>query len=258
MLGKTIYDKNSMQKKAHIDQKILQKMKSSCQSYKLHTTKHEVVAIAWICKKMLSSQSRLGTKNSSTRKDTKTIHRIRHSVSWVYEQLGRGYFTRAYRMSYEAFEALYRIILPGLKEFAEKHRISMSFEEKDSTYRPPNGPILPRVRLACAIRYFAGGSAYDIALTYGISCSVVHESVSIVADVINHHSPDLAIKFPENHDNQQRIATGFLTKSYAGFSTVVGALDGLLIWIHKPSDDQCKETKVGAKKYMCGRKKNSD
>jgi hypothetical protein len=33
----------------------------------------------------------------------------------------------------------------------------------------PNGPIDPDVRLACAIRWFAGGSFYDIMTTYGVS-----------------------------------------------------------------------------------------
>lgn len=205
-----------------------------------------------------SSRTRLGTctRISLTRKGTKTIRRIRRSVSWVYEQLGHGYWTRAYRMSYEAFESLYRLLLPGLREMAVKNSISMSFEEENYAYKPPNGPILPTVRLACAIRYFAGGSAYDIALTYGISCSAVHDSVSIVVDAINHYSPALlAIKFPENHDDQRQLAEGFSKKSEAGFSSVVGALDGLLIWIHKPSENQCQATKVGAKKYMCGRKK---
>jgi hypothetical protein len=31
-----------------------------------------------------------------------------------------------------------------------------------------NGRILPEVRLACTLRWFAGGSLYDIMSTYGI------------------------------------------------------------------------------------------
>jgi hypothetical protein len=42
--------------------------------------------------------------------------------------------------------------------------------QKGTTRYVPNGPISPdhHVRLACAIRWFAGGSPYDIMTTYGI------------------------------------------------------------------------------------------
>ena len=36
-------------------------------------------------------------------------------------------------------------------------------------YIPANDRILPDVRLACAIRWVAGGSVYDIMTTYGVS-----------------------------------------------------------------------------------------
>jgi hypothetical protein len=42
---------------------------------------------------------------------------------------------------------------------------------------PPNGKIHTSVRLACALRYSAGGSPYDIMSTYGISNTEQFDSV---------------------------------------------------------------------------------
>ena len=39
----------------------------------------------------------------------------------------------------------------------------------DTIRHVPNGRILPDVRLACAIRWFLGGSPYDMMTTFGIS-----------------------------------------------------------------------------------------
>lgn len=68
----------------------------------------------------------------------------------------------------------------------------------------PNGSIGMSVRLACAIRYFAGGSPYDLMTTYQIRYSVVMRSVWFVVHAINCHS-DLAIQYPKAPAEQQKI-----------------------------------------------------
>ena len=78
----------------------------------------------------------------------------------------------------------------------------------------PNGRIHPTVRLACALRIFAGGEAIDVACTYGISRTEVHDSVDYVRNSINSH-PDFEIKFPSCHDEQRDIADGFRNLSKA-------------------------------------------
>jgi hypothetical protein len=50
---------------------------------------------------------------------------------------------------------------------------------------PPNGTISTSVCLACALRYYAGGSAYDIISSYNISHTELLESVWYVVDAIN-------------------------------------------------------------------------
>jgi hypothetical protein len=51
------------------------------------------------------------------------------------------------------------------------------------------------------------------------------------------------------------LATEFKSKSNAGFGNCVGAIDGILIWTHRPSEEDCSMAGCGAKKFMCGRKK---
>ena len=86
-----------------------------------------------------------------------------------------------------------------------------------------------------ALRYFAGGSAYDIALVHGVAFTEVFKSLWKVVNAVN-RCKELEIKFPNNWDEQREIAAQFLKKSKAGFGTCVGAVDGILIWVEKPID----------------------
>ena len=90
--------------------------------------------------------------------------RKRRSVEDIYNELGSMYFRRAYRMQYCTFKALADELRPY---------IILACGQKGGPKRfIPNGPITPDVRLACAIRWFSGGSAaYDLMTTYGIGHS---------------------------------------------------------------------------------------
>ena len=89
-----------------------------------------------------------------------------NKVSWdIYNELGAtSYFERAYRMIYQTFKHLAVLLCP---------LILSAFGKKGTMRHYRNGPISPDVRLACAIRWFAGGSAYDIMTTYGISPRII-------------------------------------------------------------------------------------
>jgi DDE superfamily endonuclease len=116
-----------------------------------------------------------------------------------------------------------------------------------------NGPIFHTVRLACAIRYFAGGASYDICAAFGISYTEVFASVWEVVDALN-KCPEFAVQYPSCHQKQNEIAMGFRAKSSADFDCCAGAVDGLLIWTHKPSAVCCNEAGCDAAKFFCGRK----
>jgi hypothetical protein len=117
----------------------------------------------------------------------------------------------------------------------------------------PNGFIPPSIRVSAALRYFAGGSPYDIALTHGISHSAVFVSVWAVVDAINAH-PKLKIEYPCCHAKQKKIAEGFKQKSSVGLDACAGCIDGMLVWTEKPSERDCKKFKCGAAKFLCGQK----
>jgi DDE superfamily endonuclease len=148
-------------------------------------------------------------------------------------------------MSYTTFKRLAALLCPNINAACGK---------KGTTRFCRNGQITPDVRLACAIRWFAGGSPYDIMTTYCIGHTDTINSIWYVVDAINRH-PRFKIVYPDNHDQQRSIAEGFAAVSAAGFKCCAGAIDGILIWIHKPSPKECESSGCDAGKFMCGRKK---
>ena len=79
--------------------------------------------------------------------------RRRTQVEDMYEQQGPLYFRRAYRMMYRSFNKLARKLHNGILKASGKNH----FAGRNYRY-VPNGPITTSVRLACALRYFVGGS----------------------------------------------------------------------------------------------------
>ena len=117
----------------------------------------------------------------------------------------------------------------------------------------PNGRIPNNMRIACSIRYFAGGAVYDILAQFGISEASFYRSIDMVIEAVN-TCPQFELRYPANVETQHDIAQGFKRKSHAGFDCCAGAIDGLLIWITKPSKKQCTVSRQGQTKYFCGRK----
>ena len=109
-----------------------------------------------------------------------------------------------------------------------------------------------KLRLSIAIRYFAGASVYDLLLIHGVSFKSVFVSIWGVVDCVN-KCEQLAFHFP-TLDEQVEIAEGFKEKSGAKFDNVIGAIDGILIWILKPTKNECKETKIADGLFKCWRK----
>ena len=104
-----------------------------------------------------------------------TRPRKRKAVYEVFNELGRNMFRRAYRMHIETFYTLYVKIKPALFE-----AIAYSDVRKNA----PNGRVHPTVRLACAIRVFAGGDPSDTGCAFGVSSTVVYDSVGFVIKAV--------------------------------------------------------------------------
>ena len=165
---------------------------------------------------------------------SKNIRRTRKSVESMWEELG-GYARRAYRMTIDAFNLLHETLEDSLKEeFNIRPRACGG---------PPNGDIPTKLRLSAALRYFAGGSVYDIILTHGMSRSSIYKSIYGVVNVVN-ASPSFAFNqggasFPL-HEEQREIAAGFHVMSGADLDKIILALDGMLVWTIQPTEADCE------------------
>jgi hypothetical protein len=107
--------------------------------------------------------------------------------------------------------------------------------------------------LACALRYFAGGSPYDIMAKYGISHASVLESIWVVVEAVNSYD-EFVIEYPASETAQLKIAREFQNVSEVQFSNCAGAIDGILIWIIKPLEEDAINAGCGRRKFFCGRK----
>ena len=183
-------------------------------------------------------------RNVLHRMHSPNIPRQRRSMRSIFEEYGPVYSRRAYRMDQEAFWKLHTILGPLLK--------------KDERLTPgggnPNGEIPTDLRLSMALRYFAGGDAYDIMISHGVSHSAVYASIWSVMDAVN-KSPFLKVEFPRQHSTQYAIARQFRQKSEAALDNCVGAIDGMLVWVTKPKVHDCEGMSIGAGRFYCGRKK---
>ena len=76
-------------------------------------------------------------------------------------------FQCAYRMDYIAFKSLHHLLQKGIQEYIINEREINDGNNRLEFYMR-NGQITTEIHLACALRYFAGGSYFDITLSHGI------------------------------------------------------------------------------------------
>ncbi len=92
-------------------------------------------------------------------------------------------------MTYESFLFLHEKLSSKIAKAVDDSRRYKQRGGRGGNYKPPpvcNGPVSTCVRLACALRYFAGGSPYDIMAKYGISHASVLESIWAVIEAVIH------------------------------------------------------------------------
>ena len=105
-----------------------------------------------------------------------------------------------------------------------------------------------------ALRYMCGGDPYDIGLAHGVHPNEVKKSCWIVVDAVN-GTGSLDIQYPVCHEDQLDVAKGFKAKSTIGLWNCAGAIDGMLVWISKPSKSDVEENiGFGEGRFLCGRK----
>ncbi len=107
-----------------------------------------------------------------------------------------------------------------------------------------NGSIINMTRIACASQNFFGASAYDLMANFDISHLEVMKSVWFVVETVN-QVDEFRIQYPMDTDMQQKVADNFSAFSGVGFPNCAGCIDGLLIWIEKPPEEEAKRAGIG-------------
>ena len=153
----------------------------------------------------------------------------------------------------ESIDSAHKVALKKCRRQKKAHLVGGRGRRRGRRIPPPNGKIDTSVRLACALRYFAGGLPYDIMVQYGVSHTEMLDSVWYVVEASN-KIEGWFIAYPDDHDVQRRMAAEFKQKSAVDFDMCSGTIDGILIWIHKPTLEEAKEVGVDQQKFFCGRK----
>ena len=79
------------------------------------------------------------------------------------------------------------------------------------------------------------------------------ESVWYVVVAVNEFQM-FDIKYPELAEEQRKISIEFQKVSAANFNICAGAIDGILIWIKKPTSANAERAGSGQMRFLCGRK----
>ena len=78
---------------------------------------------------------------------------------------------------------------------------------------------------------------------HAIGVTDFYLSIWAVVEATN-QCPSLKFKFPTTISECQAISSEFSVRRKAGFNNCIGCIDGLLIWMEKPSKKECEQ--IGA------------
>ena len=155
-------------------------------------------------------------------------------------------------MDYIAFKSLHRLLQSGIQEDIINER-AINDGNNGLKFYMRNGWITTEIHLACVLRYFTGSSYLDIMLLHGIGKTDLYQSIWAVVHATN-ACTTLQFSFPTMSAQCESIASEFSHRSKAGFRNCIGCIDGMLVWMEKPSKKQCMEVGVDDGKFYCGRK----
>lgn len=130
-------------------------------------------------------------------------------------------------MDLDAFNTLFDAIRPHLQ--AKDHQKGFASRGK---------VVEDEIRLAVALRWFAGGRAVDIADIFDLDKAMVYEYSYEVVTAIN---TTFSITFPTNDDQAlSQLATSFIQKQHGEvlFDRCVGAVDGVHFKIISPRGNE--------------------
>lgn len=159
-------------------------------------------------------------------------------------------FTRAYRIPREEFVILLQRLGSVNSRVWNPSRASILQAERSSGTHIP-----PEHKLAAVLRLLAGGSYIDIQVIHGMAKSTLYHTLDIfINDFLS--LPHYRLNFPlgqttADESLRQRISAGFAKLSRGVLRGCLGAVDGIVIKIKKPSkkDTPCPQEFWNRKGY---------
>ena len=192
-------------------------------------------------------------KVSAIRQDSATKRGFRQRKSWESFQanLTDRQFRRYFRMSRDCFKHLCNRIEDNVgervfksEEFLKDFRYSRDAKDKKSINMmnahegSTGGFVSGEVKLALTLRLLAGGSYLDLALLYEVGPSYAYE---IFHDVVKNWLLDdrlvkiHGIEYVTDEERLEKVALEFARSSGGLFNGCIGAIDGWIVKIKKPT-----------------------
>ena len=172
--------------------------------------------------------------------------RKKERVLWtkVNEKISDNQFRRMFRMDRTCFSSLCQHIIcsVGERKFKSEAYIDAFLKGKDKMYdanvSTSGGYISGEVKVAVTLRLLAGGDALDLGVIFDISSGTI---TSLLTDVLMDWIIKTGIgdinmtKFLGDPDAMAKVSAGFSRRSHGVLQGAIGAIDGWLVRIVRPS-----------------------
>ena len=192
---------------------------------------------------------KLRLSNARSNSSKNRVFRQRRRWDEFKKKLTKRQFRRYFRMELECFDELANKIETTVGEdnfkseaYLDKMRKDKTLSKKSSLdycHRKSTGGFIPgELKLALTLRLLAGGSYMDLALLFETSFSTSYEIFHfVIKQWIN--NDDLVkingAEYLEDDARMSSVAAEFSSKSNGIFKGVIGAIDGWLVRIRRPS-----------------------
>ena len=176
---------------------------------------------------------------------TKT-RRLKKRIPWsiVNERISDKQFRRMFRMTRQCFSELCQFIISkvGEKQFKSESYINAFLVNKDSMFianeKTTGGYISGETKLGITLRLLAGGDSLDLGVIFDISPKWCNEIMYYVLSywIISTNIGHIDIyRYLQDEIAMKKVSDGFAKRSNGIFIGTIGAIDGWLVRIIRPS-----------------------
>ena len=189
----------------------------------------------------LSAYLRSVRNSAGARKRRKKVRVLWSEVS---RRISDIQFRRMFRMPRDCFDNLCQAIIAavGEREFCSELYINAFLREKDNMYiaheKTSGGYISGEIKLAITLRLLAGGDSYDLGVIFDISSRTCERILYEVLEnwIINTKIGEINIEdYLNDVSEMEKVSQGFSTRSNGILIGAIGAIDGWLVMISKPT-----------------------